>query len=218
MSSFDFEKIRKVVSSGMAEQVSSKGERRKRQIIEAGISIFSKKGFESTNYDDLAKACKISRSLVHHHFADKNELLITTIRYTREHFQRWVVVGMGDSRDPHEILERYIQFTLSWAPNNKELGHLWLLYFYQCGVSPELKQLNTEFVDTGRHRIGQILLLGLQLKKFEFDFGEIEQICWQIQNMLMGCIISLETENRTIEQAQKITENTANQILSLVLP
>jgi AcrR family transcriptional regulator len=44
------------------------------QILEVSARIFASKGYEGTSMRDISEACGISKSLLYHHFTDKDEL------------------------------------------------------------------------------------------------------------------------------------------------
>jgi TetR/AcrR family transcriptional regulator, mexJK operon transcriptional repressor len=47
---------------------------RRQQILDAAFSRFAQYGFRNTSIDDIARATGISRPLVYHHFANKEEV------------------------------------------------------------------------------------------------------------------------------------------------
>ena len=51
-------------------------EKRKNQILEAAIQIFSKKGFEGSTTKEIAKKAKVSEGTIFRYFKTKKEILI----------------------------------------------------------------------------------------------------------------------------------------------
>jgi len=66
----------------MRERLS--GEERRRQIIEAAINLFSRKGFRGTTTHEIAEAAGISEAMIFKHFATKQELYTAIIEVKSE--------------------------------------------------------------------------------------------------------------------------------------
>jgi TetR/AcrR family transcriptional regulator len=55
------------------------GEERRRQIIEAATTLFSRKGFRGTTTREIARAVGVSEAMLFKHFATKEELYAAII-------------------------------------------------------------------------------------------------------------------------------------------
>jgi AcrR family transcriptional regulator len=66
---------RKSQDSGMARTQAADYERRRAGIVEAAARLFAEKGFLGASIADLAAACGISKSLIYHYYASKEEIL-----------------------------------------------------------------------------------------------------------------------------------------------
>ncbi|MCG8313954.1 MAG: TetR/AcrR family transcriptional regulator [Pseudomonadales bacterium] len=60
---------------------SNKNEMRKRQIVEAAVSVLKAKGVAASSMNDFIKASGLSKGGVYHHFGSKEELLIGVLNY-----------------------------------------------------------------------------------------------------------------------------------------
>ena len=49
---------------------------KKQRIIDAGLKLFSEKGYYNTNTAEIAKAAKVSTGIVYQYFNDKKDILI----------------------------------------------------------------------------------------------------------------------------------------------
>ena len=58
-------------------------DKRRQDIIDAGLDLFIEKGFGGTSIDDITKKLKISHGLFYHYYKDKEELLLDVRKYTR---------------------------------------------------------------------------------------------------------------------------------------
>lgn len=61
----------------MKERLSA--EERRRQIVEAAVELFSRKGFRGTRTREIAEAAGISEAMIYRHFATKRELYFAII-------------------------------------------------------------------------------------------------------------------------------------------
>jgi len=60
-------------------EASSKGERRRRQIIESATELFYTNGFDKTSMQDIADAVGLKKASLYYHFPGKDELLYTIL-------------------------------------------------------------------------------------------------------------------------------------------
>lgn len=64
------------------------GAERVLQILSESARLFAENGYEGTSMRDIAEACGISKSLLYHHFTDKDEIYARiTLGSTRELYQ-----------------------------------------------------------------------------------------------------------------------------------
>jgi AcrR family transcriptional regulator len=67
-----------------------KGEETKQKILKASIELFSQKGYDATSVNEISKKAKLTKSLLYHHFKNKESILIQVmndyIKRTKEIF------------------------------------------------------------------------------------------------------------------------------------
>lgn len=59
----------------MARTQASDYAERRQAIVERAATLFAKKGFDGASLSDLARACRISKSLLYHYFPSKEDIL-----------------------------------------------------------------------------------------------------------------------------------------------
>jgi len=81
------------------------GEERRRQIIDAAATLFSRKGFRGTTTREIAGAVGVSEAMLFKHFATKEELYAAIIE-TRSHGRRVLdtAVAAAEREDDAEVL------------------------------------------------------------------------------------------------------------------
>lgn len=88
-----------------SRRVRVSGEERRRQIIEAATTLFSRKGFRGTTTREIARAVGVSEAMLFKHFATKEELYAAIIE-AKAHVERLVdtVVEAAERGDDAEVL------------------------------------------------------------------------------------------------------------------
>ena len=81
------------------------GEERRRQIIEAATTLFSRKGFRGTTTREIARAVGVSEAMLFKHFATKEELYAAIIE-AKSHVEQLMdtVVEAAERGDDAEVL------------------------------------------------------------------------------------------------------------------
>ena len=56
----------------------------KKHIQDTALNLFSKKGFDSVGMDELAKECKITKSLIYYYFKSKKDIMESIMKELEE--------------------------------------------------------------------------------------------------------------------------------------
>lgn len=94
---------------------------RRQQLLEAGARLIADRGFLGMRLDDLGAAAGISGPAVYRHFPNKEALLVELLVGISQRLLdggRAVVAAAGN---PHEALERLVDFHLDFAFGDPEL-------------------------------------------------------------------------------------------------
>lgn len=62
-------------------------EKRRAQIVDAAVRLFSERGYFQTTIEDIAGAVPVSKGLVYRYFKDKNDLLFYCLHYVLDKYQ-----------------------------------------------------------------------------------------------------------------------------------
>jgi AcrR family transcriptional regulator len=62
-------------------------DKRRAQLLELGIELFSKHGYEDISIDGVAEAAGISKGLLYHYFRNKREFYVETVRAASRRLQ-----------------------------------------------------------------------------------------------------------------------------------
>jgi len=93
-----------------SRRVRVSGEERRRQIIEAAATLFSRKGFRGTTTREIARAVGVSEAMLFKHFATKEELYAAIIE-AKSHVERLMdtMVEAAERGDDAEVLRTLAQ-------------------------------------------------------------------------------------------------------------
>ena len=104
--------------------------RRRRQLIEAAITCISGHGLSGTTVAKVSRAAGLSPGIVNFYFQSKDALLLATLRYVAEEFERRrleAVARAGD--DPVRQIEAVIDNDLAPAVCNPRWVAVWLAFW-----------------------------------------------------------------------------------------
>ena len=88
--------------AGKPNQRQQQKEASRRKILDAGIGLFSLKGFEGTSIAEIAERAGLKKSLVMHHFASKDELWKQCVDDIYARVDRFFLEEFG-SREPETV-------------------------------------------------------------------------------------------------------------------
>lgn len=99
------------VRSGVAEVRSSE---RVAQILDASARIFASKGYEGTSMRDISESCGISKSLLYHHFTNKDELYTRVAETATKELYSFVEGRVAAETDPTQRIRAFMLATAEY--------------------------------------------------------------------------------------------------------
>jgi AcrR family transcriptional regulator len=79
---------------------------RQRQIVDAAVAVFARRGFHLTTVDDVAEAAGISKPMVYAYVGTKEELFVACMRRESERLVAAVTEAVQSGQDPDDRLWR----------------------------------------------------------------------------------------------------------------
>ena len=76
------------------------GAKRRDQIVQAAVRLFSDHGYTETTMDDIATTANVSKGLIYLYFKDKNDVLFFTLRFVLEMYERDVEQALVHAENP----------------------------------------------------------------------------------------------------------------------
>lgn len=96
-------------------------EKRKKQILDAAVVIFSKEGFSAANTDDIAKRAKLGKGTVFRYFKTKKNLFHSVVDRGLDSLKDEILAEIEKVDNPLEKIERMVKSYLAFFEKNKSL-------------------------------------------------------------------------------------------------
>lgn len=99
--------------------------RKKEEIIEIALDLYSKKGFYRTNIRDITKRMNMSAPTFYHYFPDKRELFMEVIEYVISEWRNEVITKLAHESDPtKQTIIMFRNFQKHYPRVGEVLNHL----------------------------------------------------------------------------------------------
>ena len=201
-------------TSGLFKAAATKSQNQQIKIVEEAIKSYAHNGIEKTSYTNLAKACDVSRTLIHHYFPTLDSLFLLAAKYARQTLLECAQEGLRvHSTDERKQLDGYIKGCFQWVELFPDQAKFWMLYFYQASLGGPAQDENTVLVRTGHLRIQSLITSGKE--KGYFKFQDSLQTAKAIQLLITGAIVSVLTEADylTLKNVTSIVQLQTKQLL-----
>jgi AcrR family transcriptional regulator len=73
------------------------------QLLSAAERVIAERGFAAASLGEIAESARVSKGALYHHFASKDDLLLTLLD---QHFQQWIDVSARIGADPADQAPR----------------------------------------------------------------------------------------------------------------
>jgi TetR/AcrR family transcriptional repressor of bet genes len=114
---------------------------RRQQLIDAAIASIHEHGFSSATVARIARKAGVSTGIVHHYFADKNDLLAATMRAMLDILRRDAVEGMRSAKDPIQRIYAIIHASYGDEQFGEEVFSAWLALYGNARDSAKLQRI-----------------------------------------------------------------------------
>ena len=114
---------------------------RRQQLIDAAIASIHEHGFSSATVARIARKAGVSTGIVHHYFADKNDLLAATMRAMLDILRRDAVAGMRVAKDPTQRIYAIIHASYGDEQFGEEVFSAWLALYGNARDSAKLQRI-----------------------------------------------------------------------------
>ena len=109
---------------GIKERKERERAARKQAILQAAIKVFSRKGYDRTNMEEIAEEAELSKGIIYYYFASKEELFKELVLgETIAYYQR-ALETIHQLNDYREIFSALLDFHFQYFVHRRELLNL----------------------------------------------------------------------------------------------
>ena len=116
---------------------------RRKQLVEAAISVIHDHGFANATVARIARQAGVSPGIVHHYFADKDELLFATMRSLLADLRRDTVTRQRAARTASQRVNAVIDASFGEAQFEERVFSAWLALYGNARQSRRLQRILT---------------------------------------------------------------------------
>jgi len=181
------------------QDVTRKGERTRRFILERAAHLFNTKGYSQTSLLDIMDATGLSKGTIYGRFEDKTQLALAAFDYNLKLMVSRIDSEMDKCTTVREKMIVYVRlYNMFWKPG----GGCPILNVMQEGddSSPMLKEKLKWAVGRWKKKLVGLLETGIQVKEFHSSI-DAEQIATAFIALLEGAVML----NKTLDDVKTST-------------
>jgi TetR/AcrR family transcriptional repressor of bet genes len=114
---------------------------RRRQLVDAAIASIHQYGLGETTIARIAEKAGVSPGIIHHYFADKDDLLFETMRHLLEILRRHAVARLRCAHTPRARLHAIVEASFTEDQFSETVSAAWLGLHGNARQSPRLARI-----------------------------------------------------------------------------
>ena len=150
-------------------ELAEKKDSRNKQIMDAALKVFVKKGYENTTMDDIVKLSGLSKGAIYHYFKSKKQLFISLIDHWEVNSFPDFYKKKDDDRTCTKILIGFSEEVLSAFYNKRHVFLAEIEFWALANRDKDIKKKSKELYDK------ILMLFELVIKKGIRD-GEFKDV------------------------------------------
>jgi len=109
-------------------------------LIEAGLAVFSERGFSGATLEDIAKRAGVTRGALYHHFADKAALYGAAVKEQWQEVFKPLLAHLDRDGEPLERIENFLTHYFATLEDEPKVRRLLEVTMLRTEVVPELRR------------------------------------------------------------------------------
>jgi len=131
-------------------------EKRKKEIIEATLELFSEKGYEATSMSQIAELAGIGKGTIYEYFESKEELILNAVKAWVELMESEVEKQVREIDDPEERLRKYAHSSMAAFTSDKRIMRLFIAML-EIVVTDEETQTRRDLIHNTMQSVCRII-------------------------------------------------------------
>jgi TetR/AcrR family transcriptional repressor of bet genes len=165
---------------------------RRRQLVDAAIASIHQYGIGETTIARIAKKAGVSPGIIHHYFADKDDLLFETMRHLLEILRGHAVVGLRRAESPRARLHAIVEASFAEDQFSDTVSAAWLGLYGNARQSPRLARILRLYHARLRSNLVHALKSLVEPDQVE---GLAEGIASMIDGLWLRCALRGDTDD-----------------------
>jgi AcrR family transcriptional regulator len=105
----------------MGRQLTTRGEERRRQLLDDAIRQFAERGYHATSVADICDSVGVGKGAFYWYFESKEQLFLEALAEAQAALRRAQEDAAGDEPDPLRRLEAGIRSSLTWLEAHRDV-------------------------------------------------------------------------------------------------
>lgn len=194
----------------LPEQKEDKGTR----IMQAALTVLSKKGYENSTINDIADTAKISRGLLHYYFKDKEDMVAKALEYGFGPMWDSSIGRLSNVGSPEELVDNMINVLKKNVQENPDFTALLFEMWVSGRRSAKIRKVFNDGFNEAINRLNKLLQVGASAGIIKINPAESEAIIRILFAVYQGLAIQLLTNPEKIRD-KKMWEPIRRMLLSV---
>jgi AcrR family transcriptional regulator len=166
-------------------------EDRREAILDATWRLIAERGYHAVRIADIAKVCGTSTGTVHYYFPGKHDVLTEALKHCVEHAFERQSHELRQIDNAYERLLKLIDMQLPKVGPVRDEWSVWLQYWAESAIRPELRPVHSEFYARWRETVVRIVRRGL--RQGVFRDVDADQVALRLTALTDGLAIQVLT-------------------------
>lgn len=166
-------------------------EEKAEKMMQATLTVLSKKGYESTTINDIADAAKVSRGLLHYYFKDKEDMVSKALAFGFGPMWDSSVGSLSSARSPEELVDGMIAILKRNVQQDPDFTALLFEMWVSSRRSTKIEKVFTEGLEEAIKRLKTLFEFASSVGVIKVDSSETEGIVRMLFAMYQGMAIQL---------------------------
>jgi AcrR family transcriptional regulator len=136
---------------------------RQRRILDAALSVFTRRGFKEASVDEIAEEAQTSKGGVYFHFPGKQTLFRALLDLSARRLLERVEAAIAQANDPVARADAALLTVLGAFAEHRSLARLFMIEALGAGAEfqERLLAMHDEFIDLIRRHLDDAVALGV---------------------------------------------------------
>jgi len=146
----------------------------KQNLLDAGLEVFSRKGYAATRVEDIARQADVTIGAIYHHFGGKSDLYIALVKKGDAKTNRIAQQAIEEGGTPVTILRRLLIQLFQFIEEDQEYRAVFELFMNKTETVPELAVISEQSLAGRRqltHYFANLIKQAVELGEFRSSFS-----------------------------------------------